>query len=260
MDLSRQTMADWMIKSQLALQILYERLREILLQQAVIQADETTLNVLKEEKTTCYMWLYCCGTDSPNNKVLDAEDLSMPNIVLYDYQASRSGQCAVDFLAGYSGYLQVDGYQGYAKTPATLVACMAHMRRKFVEAQTAQAKGKTGKANWALNHIQKLYRIETRIRDLSAPEKYRIRQQEALPLLVALKDWLDKSVDNIPQQTTLGKAIGYTLRQWPKLIRYLDDGKLSIGRVGMWRSSLKTLFPHPAHQTGRALLTHPAFV
>jgi transposase len=232
-NLSRQTMADWMIKSQLALQILYERLREILLQQAVIQADETTLNVLKEEKTTCYMWLYCCGTDSPNNKVLDAECLSMPNIVLYDYQASRSGQCAVDFLAGYSGYLQVDGYQGYAKTSATLVACMAHMRRKFVEAQTAhrgadRAKGKTGKANWALNHIQKLYRIESKIKDLSAPEKYRIRQQEALPLLIEFKDWLDKSTHQVPDKTALGMAITYALNQWPKLIRYLDDGKLSI--------------------------------
>jgi transposase len=232
-NLSRQTMADWMIKSQLALQILYERLREILLQQAVIQADETTLNVLKEEKTTCYMWLYCCGTDSPNNKVLDAECLSMPNIVLYDYQASRSGQCAVDFLAGYSGYLQVDGYQGYAKTSATLVACMAHMRRKFVEAQTAhrgadRAKGKTGKTNWALNHIQKLYRIESKIKDLSAPEKYRIRQQEALPLLIEFKDWLDKSTHQVPDKTALGMAITYALNQWPKLIRYLDDGKLSI--------------------------------
>jgi transposase len=232
-NLSRQTMADWMIKSQLALQILYERLREILLQQAVIQADETTLNVLKEEKTTCYMWLYCCGTDSPNNKVLDAECLSMPNIVLYDYQASRSGQCAVDFLAGYSGYLQVDGYQGYAKTSATLVACMAHMRRKFVEAQTAhrgadRAKGKTGKTNWALNHIQKLYRIESKIKDLSAPEKYRIRQQEALPLLIEFKDWLDKSTHQVPDKTALGMAITYALNQWPKLIRYIDDGKLSI--------------------------------
>jgi len=61
-ELSRKTMADWMIKSHLALQILYERLREILLQQSVIQADETTLKVIGEAKTTCYMWLYCCGT------------------------------------------------------------------------------------------------------------------------------------------------------------------------------------------------------
>jgi transposase len=227
-ELSRKTMAEWVIKSQLVLQILFERLREILLQQSVIQADETTLKVVKEEKNTCYMWLYCCGTDSPNNKVLNTEGLLIPNIVLYDYQASRSGQCAADFLAGYSGYLQVDGYQGYAKTSATLVACMAHVRRKFVEAEAAQAKGKTGKANWALNHIQKLYRIETRIKEMSAQEKYGIRQQEALPLLIELKDWLDKSVLTVPHKTALGMALAYALNQCPKLIRYIDDGQLSI--------------------------------
>jgi len=220
-DLSRKTMAQWMIKSQLALQILYERLREILLLQSVIQADETTLKVIGEEKTTCYMWLYCCGTDSPN-------DSPIPNIVLYDYQNSRRGQCAADFLEGYSSYLQVDGYQGYAKTRATLVACMAHARRKFDEAETAQPKGKTGKANWALNHIQKLYRLETKIKDKTPEEKHRIRQAEAIPLLTQFKDWLDKSALHVPPKTALGKAISYSLNQWPKLIRYIEDGNLNI--------------------------------
>jgi transposase len=224
-DLSRKTMAEWMIKSQLALQILYERLRELLLQQSVIQADETTLKVIGEAKTTCYMWLYCSGTDSPRTNPRDG---SIPNIVLYDYQNSRRGQCAADFLDGYSGYLQVDGYKGYTKTQATLVACMAHARRKFVEAQTAQPKGKTGKANWALNHIQKLYRIETKIKGETTEEKHRIRQAEALPLLIQFKDWLDKSAEQVPPKTALGKALAYSLNQWPKLIRYIEDGNLSI--------------------------------
>jgi transposase len=227
-DLSRKTMAQWMIKSQLALQILYERMREILLQQSVIQADETTLKVIGEAKKTCYMWLYCCGTDSPNDNLPDAEGSPIPNIVLYDYQASRSGQCAVDFLDGYSGYLQVDGYQGYAKTQATLVACMAHARRKFKEAEIAQPNGKIGKANWALNQIQKLYRIETKIKGETADEKQRIRQAEALPLITQFKEWLDKSALQVPEKTAMGMAIGYALRQWPKLIRYMEDGNLSI--------------------------------
>jgi hypothetical protein len=94
-DLSRKTMAQWMMKSQLALQILYERLGEILLQQSVIQADETTLKVIGEAKTTCYMWLYCSGSDSPQTL---PKDNSISNIVLYDYQNSRRGQCAADFL------------------------------------------------------------------------------------------------------------------------------------------------------------------
>jgi transposase len=227
-ELSRKTMADWLIKTATLLEPLYERLHELILLQPVIQADETTLKVVKEDKTTCYLWLYCCGTDSHNNTVLEAVDSPMPNIVLYNYQASRCGQCAADFLNCYCGYLQVDGYQGYAKTQAILVACIAHMRRKFVEAQTGQAKGKTGKANWALNHIQKLYRIEARIKKLSAQEKCRIRQQEALPLLIEFKDWQDKSVLHVPDKTALGMAISYAMNQWPKLIRYIDDGILSI--------------------------------
>ena len=71
----------------------------------------------------------------------------------------------MDYLQGYSGYLQVDGYVGYEQTQTTLVGCWAHARRKFTEAKTAQDKKPSGKADWALNHIQKLYRIETQIKD-----------------------------------------------------------------------------------------------
>ena len=227
-ELSRKTMADWIIKTATLLAPLYERLHELILQQPVIQADETPLKVIKEEKTTCYMWLYCCGTDSPNSTSPSAEGAGIPNIVLYDYQSSRAGRCAAEFLGDYAGYLQVDGYEAYTQTHATLVGCMAHARRKYDEAKKSQPKGKSGKADMAMNFIQKLYRIEAQIKGASADEKQQIRQQQAHPLLNEFKDWLDKSVDNIPQQTALGKAIGYSLRQWPKLIRYLDDGKLSI--------------------------------
>tara|TARA_R110001583_G_scaffold22560_2_gene84552 strand:- start:1085 stop:1456 length:372 start_codon:yes stop_codon:yes gene_type:complete len=123
-------MADWMMKSADLFMPLYARLQEVLLQQSVIQADETTLKVIAEDKVKSYMWLYCTGTDSPNIG-------DIPNIVLYDYQAGRAGQCAVDYLDGFTGYLQVDGYAGYEKTSAKLVGCWAHARRKFKEAQTA---------------------------------------------------------------------------------------------------------------------------
>ncbi|WDE11856.1 IS66 family transposase [Thalassomonas haliotis] len=219
--LSRQTMAQWMIKCSDLLIPLYHKLKEHLLEQCVIQADETTLNVLSEDKAKCYMWLYCTGTDSPNGS-------SIPNIVLYDYQGSRAGQCAADYLAGYEGYLQVDGYQGYHQTQATLVGCWAHVRRKFKEAKIAQPKGKTGKADWALSHIQKLYRLESQLKDKSAAEKYQLRQEKAVPLLKQMKAWLDKSVNQVPPSTALGKALQYNLNQWTKLVRYVDSGNLSI--------------------------------
>ena len=220
-ELNRCTMADWMIKCSSLFKPLIEKLKAIQLQQPVILADETTLNVINEHKSTCYMWLYCTGADPPN-------DSPIPNIVLYDYHNNRSGRCAVDYLGDYSGYLQVDGYQGYEQTQATLVGCWAHARRKFKEAEIVQGKNKTGKATWALNHIQKLYRIEAHIKGLSAEQKYQVRQNESLPLLNQYKLWLEKSALQVPAKTAIGKAIHYNLRQWPKLIRYIEDGHLNI--------------------------------
>lgn len=179
-ELSRKTMSDWMMKCAELFNPLYDRLHEVMLEQPVIAADETTLKVVKEDKAKCYMWLYCSGTDSPDNKLMDA---NIPNILLYDYNVSRAGKVAVDYLQGYSGYLQVDGYVGYEQTQATLVGCWAHARRKFKEAKTAQGKKPSGKADWALNHIQKLYRIETPIKDKTIAERYAIRQEKTLPLL-----------------------------------------------------------------------------
>ena len=222
-DLSRKTMADWMIKSSELLIPIYDRLKAVQLQQAVVRADETPIKVIHEEKQRCYMWVYCTGTDSPN----DGPD-SLANIVLYDYQASRSGSCPVRYLDGFGGYLQVDGYAGYGQTEAILAGCMAHARRKFIEAQKIQIKGKVGKADWAVNHIRKLYRIESEIKDLTSAEKQTERQQKARPLLDQFKAWLDKSVNQVPPKSAVGKAIAYSLGQWEKLERYLENGHLQI--------------------------------
>ena len=221
-DLSRKTMADWMVRCSESLEVLYTLLRQILLQQSVIQADETTLKVVNEEKSTCFMWLYCSGTDSP------VPDSPLPNIVLYDYQRSRSGQCAAQFLEGYQGYLQVDGYAGYEQTQAILTGCMAHARRKFMEAKQSQPKGKSGKADMALNQIQQLYAIEKRIQDKTLEEKHQIRQEQAVPILNKFKVWLDKSSLQITPKSKMGDAIKYSLNQWHKLIRYTEDGRLNI--------------------------------
>jgi len=223
--LSRQTMSSWLLKCANLLKPLYDKLHKTLLQQSVIQADETTLKVIESDKAKCYMWLYCTGTDSPENNHTD-----MPNIVLYDFHESRASQCAIDFLDGYAGYLQVDGYQAYASTEAILSGCWAHARRKFKEADIVQGKGKpkAGKATWAMAHIQKLYRIEALIKDKTPEEKQTYRAEHATPLLEEYKKWLDKSIQHVPPKSALGKALAYNLNQWPKLIRYVDDGRLNI--------------------------------
>ena len=224
-ELSRKTMADWIIRCAELFKPLYDQLHQHLLKQPVIQADETTLKVVDSDKATSYMWLYATGADSPQSTITGS---STPNIVLYDYHNSRAGRCAVDFLDGYDGYLQVDGYQGYEQTQATLVGCWAHARRKFMEAKKGAGSKGSGKADWALNHIQKLYRVETQLKEETAATRYAQRQEKSLPLLNQFETWLIKSAQQVLPKTKLGEAIQYCLNQWHKLVRYTPDGHLTI--------------------------------
>jgi transposase len=220
-ELSRTTMARWVIQVSEKFAPLYAALKTHLLEQIVVQADETPLNVLKEDKQ-CYMWLYCSGADSPG-----AALPNMRNIVLYDYQNSRARGCPVAFLGDYSGYLQTDGYGVYdGLHQVTNVGCLAHARRKFMEAKKLQGKGKSGKADKALAKIQKLYGIESRLKGESAEKRKAERQIHAKPILDELYEWMTSQ--RVIESSPLSKAIKYTLGQWPKLIRYIDDGHLSI--------------------------------
>ncbi|MCE0559430.1 IS66 family transposase, partial [Motilimonas sp. E26] len=220
-ELSRTTMARWVIQVSEKFKPLYGALKEHLLQQVVVQADETPLNVLKEDKQ-CYMWLYCSGADSPGAALPNVK-----NIALYDYQNSRAKACPVAFLEDYGGYLQTDGYGAYdGLHQVTNIGCLAHARRKFMDAKKLQGKGKTGKADKALAKIQKLYGIESRLKGESAEKRKAERQQHAKPILDELYEWM--TTQQVMESSPLGKAIKYTLGQWPKLIRYIDDGHLSI--------------------------------
>lgn len=221
-DLSRKTMSSWMLRCAELLNPIVERLKQHLKEQPVIHADETTLKVIKDEKTKSYMWLYCTGTDSPESQS------DIKNIVLYDYQPSRSSLCVVNYLDGYEGYLQADGYAAYEKTNTTLVGCMAHARRKFIEAEKGQKVKKAGKAQWAINHIKKIYRVESQIAGKSAEERFRVRLEKSKPLMDEFKEWLNKSVTQVAPKTLIGQAVQYSLNQWEKLYTYLYNGQLSI--------------------------------
>ena len=221
-ELSRQTMSSWIDKSATLFVPLVERLKAELLKQPTLFADETPLKVVKSDKVNSYMWVYCSGRDSPdpNNPI--------PNIVLYDFHNSRAAACVVNYLDGYQGYLHVDGYQAYEKTQATLTGCWAHARRKFIDAKKLQGKNKTGKADVVLSLIQKLYAVESRVKEKSADDKYTTRQQVSVPILDKLKAWLEQNQPNLVGNTKLIEAANYLANQWHKLIRYVDDGRLSI--------------------------------
>jgi len=223
-DLPRATLANWMIQAGSLVQPIINLLRERLLDYDILQMDETTVQVLKERGETAqsksYLWLQRGGPpDSP--------------VLLCDYDPSRSQAVPKRLLAGFKGYLQTDGYDGYnavvAVNKLNHVGCMAHARRKFSEAVKAQGRKKqNGKAHQGLALIQKLYRVEKQARTLNTEARYEHRQQHARPLMDTLRTWLDETLPQVPPTSATGKALNYLHNEWPKLIRYLDDGRLEI--------------------------------
>jgi hypothetical protein len=160
-------------------------------------------------------------------------------IVLYDYDASRSAEVPKRLLAGFRGYLQTDGYEGYAafghEPGVTHVGCWAHARRKFDEALKAQKSSakkhrsiKESKALQGLAWIQKLYQIERQTKEVPPDERYRIRQERSRPVTLKLRAWLTDAIPRVPPQSLTGKALAYLDGQWPKLVRVLDDGRIPL--------------------------------
>lgn len=220
-ELPRSTLANWMIRCGKLVQPLINLMRDQMLEYGVIQMDETTVQVLKEDgkKATSksYMWVQKGG--SPETPV-----------ILFDYDASRSGQVPKRLLEGYGGWLQSDGYAGYL--PVSLargmkhVGCWAHARRKFTDA--LKAGGKTAKAAYAVKLIRKLYAIEKRIRGEAPLKRYEVRQREVPPILKKLREWMSDLAPKVVPSSALGKGLRYLNEQWPILKRYIEDGRLEI--------------------------------
>ncbi|MBB3230953.1 IS66 family transposase [Halomonas stenophila] len=222
-EIPRQTLARWMVQVGDRLMPLVEALRQHLLQAPLIHMDETTLQVNAEEdrsaSATSYMWLQRGGP--PGQQV-----------VLFDYDASRAGRVPVRLLGDYAGRLITDGYEGYAevvrRNGINHAGCWAHARRKFVEARKVQPKGKTGKADWALNQIRKLYAVEKQAKALEPEARQALREQKSRPLITQLRTWLDKSLAQVLPKSALGKALHYLDSQWGRLTRCLDDGWIPL--------------------------------
>jgi len=224
LSISRQTLANWMIYgANQWLSLLTDRMREHLLQQDILHADETTLQVLREPgksaETQSYLWLYRTGRMGPP-------------IVLYDYRPTRGGEHPRNFLSGFKGYLHVDGYSGYHKVQGvTLVGCWAHARRKFDEALKALPAGQTKTetaAQQGLKFCNELFAIERELRDAAPEERYNARMERSKPILDAYLTWLRQQRSRTLPKSLLGQAIAYSLNQWDKLTAFLKDGRLEI--------------------------------
>ena len=223
-DLSRQTMANWLLNAADPwLKIIYDRMHEYLLKRDILHADETTLQVLKEPgrsaESKSYMWLYRTGRDGPS-------------IVLYDYQTTRASKHPVSFLTGFKGYINTDGYSGYNKlTGVTPVHCWAHARRKFTEALKAlppEHKDKPVAASVGLEYCNRLFAIEQQLKDVADEERYLKRLELSKPLLDEFYIWLKRQRQLTLPKSAFGQAITYCLNQWDDLINFLLDGRLEI--------------------------------
>jgi len=222
-DIPRQTLARWVIQCGEHLQPLLNLMRDRLLESPVIHCDETRVQVLKEpdRDPTSQSWMWVQASGPPDRKV-----------VLFDYTTSRAQEVPLRLLEGYRGYVMTDDYAGYnalgAQPGVTRLACLAHVRRKFVEAQKVQPKGKTGRADIALAMINKLYGIERELKDASDEQRFVGRQEKSLPVLAQLKSWLEKTHPQITPQSVLGRAVSYLASNWSKLERYTEAGFLPI--------------------------------
>lgn len=223
-DIFRATLSFWMLRCAELVKPLIELLRELICKGDYTQVDETPVQVLNERDKSnvskSYMWVYRGG---PLDK----------RVIVYDYRSSRAGICAHDFLNGFSGVLQADGYSGYngfsGDVPVVRAGCMAHVRRKFFEIVRV-AKRKRGKAHEAMEFISQLYGIEKHAREnnFTVLQRQTLRQAEAIPILSKFKVWLDETYQQVPKQSAIGKAIQYALNQWSRLIVYVEHGRVEI--------------------------------
>ena len=223
-DISRQNMATWIIEgANRWLKPIYNVMHEELIKESIIHADETPLNVLDEKNNkTNYMWLYASTTRGDKK------------IYLYDYQKSRAQKHPKEFLKGFSGYLQTDGYAAYNNVENIInIGCMAHAKRKFndvLKSAPKDAKLSNSKAYEGLKFFKEIYKFEKEYKEkeLTAEEIYTQRQIKTKPVLNNFKTWLDTQVKQTLPKSKLGQAVKYNLKQWDKLTRFIDDGQLNI--------------------------------
>ncbi len=222
-EINRSNMCNWAFKAADRLKPLLEMLRLWILSGPLINVDETTVQVLNEPgrnpQSKSYSWVFLGGMGG------------MPGLY-YHYAPSRSGKIAEAFLNDYQGYVQTDGYAGYnfldSKSGISHCGCWVHVRRKFND--VIQASGsknmRKGKANHAMSVIRDLYLIERKAKNKGFDEEqiWQLRQKESKPIIDEFEIWLNEHAPVIPPESLLGKAFDYTLSQWPRLIKYLDNG------------------------------------
>jgi transposase len=228
-ELSRKTMCDWMRQCAELVSPLVDLMKERALSSKVVQTDDTPVPVLDPElphTRTGRIWTYVGDPKHP--------------YTVYDYTPNRSRAGPDEFLKDFRGYLQADAYSGYDqiyKDPdrgITEVACMAHARRKYFDAQSSDIM----RSMVMLAYMHLLYDIEREARDkeLDATARRALRQARSQPILDDIKAYLERERRQVLPKSPIGQAIAYTLSNWDALVRYCQDGDLEIDNNGAERS------------------------
>ncbi len=217
-NLAKSTLCGWIATVASLLTPIHSAMAEIVRQSKVIWTDDTPVKVqdpaLRKKTRQGRIWVYVGDQNHP--------------FTVYDYTPNRKRDGPKRFLKGFSKYLQADAYTGYdaiyAEKGVAEVACWAHARRKFYDAQDKDP----AIALTALAYIKQLYNIERDCKAMSANERRAIRQNKAKPILKKFHEWLEEQRPLLLPQGPMANAIGYALNQWRALKRYLSDGDLSI--------------------------------
>ncbi|WP_145187287.1 IS66 family transposase [Pseudomonas sp. URMO17WK12:I11] len=215
----RSTLAQWVGQTGVQLQPLVDALREVVLAQRVVHADETPVKMLApgEKKThRAYVWAY------------STTPFSALKAVVYDFSPSRAGEHARNFLGTWNGKLVCDDFAGYKASfelGITEIGCMAHARRKFFDLHIAN---KSQLAEQALHSIGGLYEVERNAKEMSDEDRWRLRQETAVPIAEKLHKWMLAQRELVPEGSATAKALDYSLKRWIALTRYLEDGAVPI--------------------------------
>ena len=215
----RSTLAQWVGQTGVQLQPLVDALREVVLAQRVVHADETPVQMLApgEKKThRAYVWAY------------STTPFSALKAVVYDFSPSRAGEHARNFLGAWNGKLVCDDFAGYKASfelGITEIGCMAHARRKFFDLHVAN---KSQLAEQALHSIGGLYEVERHTKKMSDEDRWRLRQETAVPIAEKLHEWMLAQRELVPEGSATAKALDYSLKRWVALTRYLEDGAVPI--------------------------------
>jgi transposase len=215
--LRRSTLCDWIAAAADLVEPLYRRMCELVLESRIVWTDDTPVKLLDAilgRARTARFWAYLGDRRHP--------------YTVYDFTDSRARDGPRSFLKEFGGYLQADAYGGYdgiyAGGQVVEVACWAHARRKWHEARTTDP----ARAHHALALIQRLFAIEDECREVEADVRRAARQEHALPRLAEFRAWLDSDCADCLPKSPIGQAATYALNQWAALVRYCEDGELTI--------------------------------